>query len=193
MPDEELLRRAAEVDFEGHRIRELYDGRRRCIRFEVEFPPGTWRPFWETTEEAMRGHDFEAVANEIRRRLQEYLFNGVIDEVRKRAMKLLERQLTDEQRKRLADAGCFEAVGSSGKTFRIYVGLSFNVWLLDNEGREAVNLCAYPHGVPEGDAMLAQLLMIQTDDPEYLRRANKNPQIRRLRLNMDSMEWEEWA
>lgn len=87
-----------------------------------------------------------------------------------RARNLLLAHLSPAQRDSLARLGHFD-VQVEGRTYRIRQGTHGNVRLLD-AGREVRSFCAQPDGVPAEDAMLAQKLMIETDEAAFLRVAN---------------------
>jgi hypothetical protein len=90
-----------------------------------------------------------------------------------RARALLLSLLTEDARATFADTGVIHVVGSAGGRYRIERGYSGNI---HGGGRE---YCAHPRMTsPEGDrmpmedAMIAQMLMIQTDEPGFLEIAN---------------------
>lgn len=60
----------------------------------------------------------------------------------------------------------------AGRCYRIHQGTHGNVRLLDDAGREVTLYCAQPNGVPTEDAMLAQKLLIESDEAAFLRVAN---------------------
>lgn len=94
---------------------------------------------------------------------------------------LLGSCLSPEQRAQLAEGDYFEvrAIGPDGQgtTYRIERGSVGNVFELDGEGRKVRGFCIHPADVPEGDAMLAQMLMIRHAHEDFRRIAN----IRQLR------------
>lgn len=90
---------------------------------------------------------------------------------RDRARALLLSMLSKQQRDQLERERFFEVVAQSQKRYRIRQGTHGNVRLIDG-GRESVSYCAQPLGVPDEDAMLAQKLMIETDEAAFLRVAN---------------------
>lgn len=87
-----------------------------------------------------------------------------------RARALLMTSLTPAQRESLEKFRFFD-IEISGKTYRIHQGTHGNVRQVEN-GREVVTFCAQPEGVPTEDAMLAQKLMLETDEAAFLRVAN---------------------
>ena len=95
--------------------------------------------------------------------------------VQKRARELLCRSLTREQRQSLGEHGYFD-LNVGGRHYRIRQGTHGNVRLL-NGGQEVTSYCIQPNGVPTEDAMLAQKLLLETDEPSFLRIANARPLI----------------
>lgn len=91
-----------------------------------------------------------------------------------RAKRLLRDALDEAQLAALDDRGYFEVRSPSGRTYRIYQGMSMNVVALDDAGREALRLCAHPGmDAPSEDHMLAQKLVIETDERGFLKVANR--------------------
>lgn len=103
----------------------------------------------------------------------------VLPRARARARRLLKRTLTDDQRAMLRKLGYFEVEGSrTSRIYRIKTGIVRNVILLDARGREVEQLCAHPAGsVPDFDAMLAQKLMLEAAEDDFLGIANKTPLV----------------
>lgn len=99
-------------------------------------------------------------------------------EADQRAEKILHEALTNKQRAELRDRGFFtmETIRPSGerRTYRIKRGRSGNVEQIDpTSGRVLKRLCAHPiMHVPDPDTMLAQKLMLETMEDEFLRIAN---------------------
>jgi hypothetical protein len=93
------------------------------------------------------------------------------DRAKRRARRLLTSNLTKEQHESLEKFGFFEVV-VEGKTYRIRQGTHGNVRLLGADGKESKSFCIQPNGVPDEDAMLAQKLMLETDEASFLRIAN---------------------
>lgn len=96
---------------------------------------------------------------------------------RDRAEELLILMLSEEQQQSRRENGWFAVRGStSGKVYRIRAGQVSNVDEMD--GNEvAARHCAHPPQVPDADAHLAQMLLLATDEDQFLRVAN----TRRLR------------
>jgi hypothetical protein len=91
-----------------------------------------------------------------------------------RARAILAAYLTEEQRAQLARDKFFVVRGSKGRLFEIRHGRVQNVTLLGPDGKAVVRLCAHPSlAVPDGDTMLAQKLLLETDEEEFYRIANK--------------------
>jgi hypothetical protein len=90
----------------------------------------------------------------------------------KRAEDLLLLHLNDEQIKQYLTEGYFETVVND-KIYRINKGRAGNVYLIE-KGKTKYKYCAHPAAyTPEGDAMLAQLLMLKTDEERFIKTANR--------------------
>jgi hypothetical protein len=90
----------------------------------------------------------------------------------KRAEELLLVCLTEEQRKQYTELGYFETLVND-KVYRINRGRSGNVQLIEG-GVPKAKFCIHPRAIiPDQDTMLAQLLMLRTDEAEFLRVANR--------------------
>jgi len=86
-----------------------------------------------------------------------------------RAEKLLESCLTSEQRGQLAKHGWFTVVARSGRVYQIKRGRARNVI----EMRTGRTYCCHPiDNVPDADTMLAQKMMLEVEEDEFLRMAN---------------------
>lgn len=90
-----------------------------------------------------------------------------------RARALLDSMLTPDQQAQLQRDHFFvvEAPRTRNR-YRIRYGTHGNVRLLDKHNREIRKYCAQPLDVPTEDSMLAQKLMIETDEDAFLRVAN---------------------
>lgn len=97
---------------------------------------------------------------------------------RERAARLLHEHLTAEQLEELSREGRFhlDVLSQDGRRrrYRINRGRSRNVQEVDpGNGRIIKTLCAHPVAyVPDEDTMLAQKLMLETAEAEFLRIAN---------------------
>lgn len=91
-----------------------------------------------------------------------------------KADKLLVSVLDAVQKQHLAKHEWFLVRGQNGTLYRIRKGRSMNVDVLDKGGKIVETLCAYPGGVPDGDAMVAQKLMLECDQQAFLRLAIKH-------------------
>lgn len=104
----------------------------------------------------------------------------------RRARALLVQHLTPEQRRTYEQHAYFD-VDVNGKTYRVRQGTHGNVRLLERAKVspaifatvpaeppliEKVSFCAQPSGVPAEDAMLAQKLMLESDERKFLEIAN---------------------
>jgi hypothetical protein len=91
-----------------------------------------------------------------------------------RAENLLFTILTPSQVRQYTDDDYFDVV-IDGRTYRIKKGYSRNVELIE-AGKPTALYCAHPrdaHSAPVPDAMLAQLLMLKTNEADFLKIANK--------------------
>jgi hypothetical protein len=98
-------------------------------------------------------------------------------EARARARVLLEEHLTEEQRAVLSREKFFEVLSRDGRRrYRITHGRAGNVYLLGPDGRPVTRYCAHPvDRVPDEDTMLAQKLMLESCEEDFLRLANATP------------------
>lgn len=93
-----------------------------------------------------------------------------------RAEDLLRRHLNDEQRGTLDRGKSFEVIGSSGGRYRIRRGRHQNVVevrAIEGKDVDVTELCATIPVIPDADVMLAQKLALETDEPAFLRVANR--------------------
>lgn len=123
----------------------------------------------------------EEQVREANRRTEEYRARQVLVEAERasakdRAERLLREHLTPKQREELQQKGHFTLeLLSKGqrKLYRIERGRSRNVKQVDDSGRVIKTLCAHPiAAVPDADTMLAQKLMLEGSEDEFLRIAN---------------------
>lgn len=90
-----------------------------------------------------------------------------------RAEMLLHSCLTIEQKDELTKKNHFHLyVGN--KKYRIERGVSGNIKLLGENDVPKHQYCIHPNGVPIGDVMLAQKLLLETNEEEFLRVANRH-------------------
>lgn len=95
------------------------------------------------------------------------------EKANERAEKLLMEHLSPQQVDQLRVSGYFDVV-VQGKTYRINRGRAGNIQLLDPSGRKATHrYCIHPRELcPDADSMLAQKLLLEADEPTFLRTAN---------------------
>jgi len=91
---------------------------------------------------------------------------------RETAKALLTMLLDAQQKEQLEKKRYFDVISKKGRKYRIREGIAGNVRLVKADGKEALQLCIHPNGVPEEDAMLAQKLMLETDEDAFLKTAN---------------------
>lgn len=91
-----------------------------------------------------------------------------------RARALLVESLTAEQREQYDENMEFIVYGQkTKKQYLIKDGRVGNVEELDSAGRTRRRYCAHPQmGLPDADTMLAQKLMIECNEDEFLDKAN---------------------
>jgi len=90
----------------------------------------------------------------------------------KRAEDLLFLFLTAEQRSRYETEGCFETLVND-RLYRIRKGNAMNVDLMEN-GKAKFKYCVLPdNNPPSPDVMLAQLLLLESDEASFLALANR--------------------
>lgn len=93
-------------------------------------------------------------------------------EAQARARKLLLSCLTPEQKASLEKLKFFYVTARSGRKYRIDEGTHGNVKVVDRDNRVIERLCIQPNGVPVGDSMLAQKLLIETAEDVFRQHAN---------------------
>jgi hypothetical protein len=91
-----------------------------------------------------------------------------------RALALLLACLDAAQQEAYQQHGYFDVVSETGQTYRIHKGISGNVKLLaPATGKEVRSYCAHPgEDLPVEDVVLAQKLMLEHHEAEFLRLAN---------------------
>ena len=100
-----------------------------------------------------------------------------------RALDLLVHYLTPAQRAEFARSSTFKVRGQSGRQYRITYGTTSNVEVLGPSGRVCQRVCALPAGdLPIPTVMLAQKLMLETREAEFLRIAAQGPGTYELAL-----------
>jgi hypothetical protein len=93
----------------------------------------------------------------------------------RKARTLLLAMLTDEQRADLERASGFK-VHVGDRVYEVAKGYAGNVYLLDEDGQRVERYCIHgPSYLPDEDQMLAQKLMLETDEERFLRVANMTP------------------
>lgn len=101
------------------------------------------------------------------------------DAANKRAEKLLVENLSLKQAAEYAKSKHIIVHGRHAR-YRIRQGRSMNIDVIDRSGLVTGRLCAYPsHTIPDCDTMLAQKLMLETDEDAFLRVAIPHGTINR--------------
>jgi hypothetical protein len=127
------------------------------------------QPRQPTAEEVAQAAEQARLAQEARRAAEEARKAAVA-----KAVALLREHLDESQRQEFERDRHFHVISQSGKRYRLRVGRSGNVFELDEQGREVNRYCIHPgEWVPDEDTMLAQKLLLETDEGEFRRLANK--------------------
>ena len=91
-----------------------------------------------------------------------------------RADGLLLACLTPAERKTMEKMAALVVRSQTGRTFRLRRSRSRNVDEMDADGNVIARFCIHPQDhMPHGDLLLAQKLMLETDEAEFLRIANR--------------------
>jgi hypothetical protein len=116
---------------------------------------------------------FRGVRNGLQRMLaaERFAQMGLFEHRRahERSLTLLVQCLTPAQRAEFAASRAFIVRGESGQRYRITYGDIANVEVLTRSGMVLRQLCAGPVDVPTPAVMLAQKLMLETQESEFLR------------------------
>lgn len=94
---------------------------------------------------------------------------------RERSRQLLLRCLNAAQRSEFERTRAFTVRGKSGQKYRITYGMTANVEVVLPSGGVCRRLCAGPVDVPVHALMLAQKLMLETQEAEFVRIASRGP------------------
>lgn len=93
----------------------------------------------------------------------------------RRARELLQSCLDEEQRADLERANGFKVIVGD-RTYWVAKGHSGNVYLLNERGVRVSSYCIHASSrLPDFDQMLAQKLLLETNESEFLRVANRSP------------------
>lgn len=116
-----------------------------------------------------------AVQNEYQQRLAVVAKLQV--EALQRATELLVATLSPQQAAEFKSTQAFTVHSKTGdRIYRVTYGTAGNVYELSKEGRKVAKYCIHPsEDVPVPDVMLAQKLMLETDEKQFLKVANKTP------------------
>lgn len=91
-----------------------------------------------------------------------------------RAKQLLTAHLTEDQVRSLNEQSAIVVRAESGRQYRLRKGWAGNVDGLADDGKVECRYCIHPNAhVPEYDNLLAQKLMLETNEAEFLRIANR--------------------
>jgi hypothetical protein len=91
------------------------------------------------------------------------------------SLDLLEEWLSPTQLSEYKRTKQFTVTGSQGGKYIIGFGINFNVIEHDNNGNPVSKLCIQPEGALfEGDIMLAQKILLETDEKKVLEITNRS-------------------
>jgi hypothetical protein len=94
------------------------------------------------------------------------------------ARELLLSHLDEEQTEEWQRCRRFHVQTANGeRTYRIREGITGNIRLI-REGQEVEEYCIHPSGYPIEDTLLTQKLLLETDEEEFLRIANRTVLVR---------------
>lgn len=93
----------------------------------------------------------------------------------RRSLELLLERLSPSQRTDFLRWRYFVVRGESGQRYRVTYGMNGNIEVLTPLGVVDHRLCAGPSGVPIPGVLLAQKLMLETQEAEFLRIAARQP------------------
>lgn len=123
-----------------------------------------------TPEELARAE--AAQAEWVARQAEEKLLRAV---AKGRARELLLERLSVAQREEFERDGSFRVLSQKGRVYRVRLGWTRNVDLLDGDGRVEAHFCLHPEtDVPEEDNVLAQKLLLECCEDDFLRIANRS-------------------
>jgi len=113
--------------------------------------------------------------NDVNRIRQTYV-PAIPAEAEARALLLLAESLTPAERKEAARHNCVTITGASGTRYRVRTNDGFaRIEVLNDNDAVTARACVYPPGVPSGDAVLAKILHLKTDDVGLMRAAVVTP------------------
>ncbi|HEX7054315.1 MAG TPA: hypothetical protein VF211_10345 [Burkholderiales bacterium] len=124
-------------------------------------------PLWRALGRVLRR------AAEARRRIA--LGAGAQRYAAHRSHELLLACLSPAQRLEFERTRAFTVRGESGRRYRIGFGTVANIEVLDERGELLYRLCAKPADLPTPAVMLAQKLMLESRETEFLRIAARHP------------------
>lgn len=98
--------------------------------------------------------------------------NKYAEAPRKKAKRLLYSMLTDYQKRMYRKHRYFHVISQTGKKYRLKHGDTMNVYLIEGD-KPVKKYCIHPTNVPVEDTLLAQKLLLETDEKAFLKIANK--------------------
>jgi hypothetical protein len=150
----------------------------RVIR-HIEVPQIEWTIGAERFAEAMN-----SMGDDLRRRMlygtwQTEAESPAWKAAKERAKEFLLLHLNDEQKTTMEKFNYFIVTGKSGRLWRIRTTtMAYNVDAVDKHGHVINTFCGVPSGpsVPPCDVYLAQKLQLESDEVEFLLKANRQGQ-----------------
>jgi hypothetical protein len=133
------------------------------MRVERIAPASLWRYVAERVRDAFQSRGRLATVRRTAKRL-----------AGERSRELLLRCLTPAQRAEFERTRGFTVRGQSGRRYRIAYGTTANVEVLGQGGELEYRLCAGPADLPTASVMLAQKLMLERREAEFLRIAARH-------------------
>lgn len=134
------------------------------MRAEQPVDGGFWRSLGRALWRTMEG----------RRRLAKFNL-AAQRHASERSRQLLLSCLNPTQRAEFERTRAFRVRGQSGQWYRIGYGTIANIEVLGERGELRSRLCARPNELPTPAVMLAQKLMLETREAEFLRIAASQP------------------
>lgn len=110
-----------------------------------------------------------------RRRRQEAIEQAERDkaEAKAKGRALLLSHLDDGQRATFEAGETFVVTGSAGSRYCVHLGRQHNIWSINEDNRHVRNYCIHVRdAVPDEDNVLAQTLLLESNEAEFLRVAN---------------------
>ncbi len=129
-----------------------------------------------TTADTVHGHWYEPTPETPAQREAAAALQAKLQVATQTAERLWLAHLNERQRATWTKGRYVEVTSARGRRYRIRAAAAHNVYLLNANGREIRQYCAYgkdPGGMlPMGDHLFVQLLTLQFDEHTFLAKAN---------------------